>query len=533
MIELHLPWLEFAILMPLLGGLWVSRLRDPDQARQHSLVIATATLICAVGAWIDFGLLGTFQAHDRWDIFEVIFHEDVFVIDELNAPLLPLMSLLFLLTVLATLRTKVRRFSFALTHVSESILLATLTSRLPWAVVAFLIAGTIPPVVELKRRQKPTRVYVLHMSVFAALLMSGQLCMQFANGSAAAITAGVLLTSAAVLIRNGVVPAHCWVTDLFEHASFGTALLFVTPMVGAFGAMRLVLPIAPEWVMDGIAVVSLVTALYAAGMTLVQSAARRFFAYLYLSNSSFILVGFGFLGTHVVAAIGLTGALCVWLSICISLSGFGLTLRSVEARHGRLSLSDYHGMYEQTPFLAAFFLLTGLASIGFPGTIGFIGTELLIDAAVQVSPWVGMMVVIAMALNGLAVLHAYSRVFTGRKHTGTVDLRARLSERLAVLTLTLLILGGGLYPQPGVASRYHAAVELTAAREVLFPHPEDALRDQPLEGELTDDAESAEENDDTVDEAQDDALDEIDHDLVSGSSQVTPEPFTSPSWDGD
>ncbi len=471
--QLHLPWLELAVLIPLLGSLWVSRLRDPDVARRHSLFISGAALICALGAWIDFGELHTFEAHDRWDVFEIVFHEDVFVIDELNAPLLPLSALLYFLTELATLRTKVRRFSFALTHVSEAILLATLTSRLPWAVVGLLAVGVIPPFVELRRREKPTRVYVLHMSVFVALLVAGQLCVQFANGSAAMTITGVLLTSAAVLIRNGVIPVHCWMTDLFEHASFGTALLFVTPMVGAFGAMRLVLPIAPHWVMTCIAGISLITALYAAGMTLVQTEARRFFAYLYLSNSSFILVGFGLLGTHVVAPIGLTGALCVWLSVSISLSGFGLTLRSVEARHGRLSLSEYHGMYEQAPMLAAFFLLTGLASIGFPGTIGFIGSELLIDAAVQVSPWVGMLVVIASAINGLAVLHAYFRVFTGRKHTGTIDLRARLSERIAVLTLTLLILGGGLYPQPGVSSRYHAAVELTAAREALFPHPMD------------------------------------------------------------
>ncbi len=477
MIELHLPWLELAILVPLLGSLWVSRLRDPDRARQHSLIISGLALIFSVGAWIDFGELHRFVAHDRWDVFAQVFHEEVFVIDELSAPLLPLSALLFFLTELATLRTKIRRFSFALTHLSEAILIATLACDLPWGVVILLAAGTVPPFIELKRRHKPTRVYVLHMTVFVLLLVAGQVLMSTAVPGSTIATVAVLLTTAAVLLRNGVVPVHCWLTDLFEHASFGTALLFVTPMVGAYGAMRLVLPAAPAWVMDGVAIISITTALYAAGMALVQSEARRFFAYLYLSHSSLILVGFGMLGTHVAAPIGLTGALCVWLSVGISLSGFGLTLRSVEARTGRLSLAEFHGLYEQTPVLAAFFLLTGLASIGFPGTIGFIGAELLTDAAVQVSPWVGMLVVIGAALNGLAVLHAYFRVFTGCRHAGTIDLNARLSERVAVLTLTLLILGGGLFPQPGVGSRYHAAVELTEAREALFP-PEEGDDDE-------------------------------------------------------
>ena len=49
---------------------------------------------------------------------------------------------------------------------------------------------------------------------------------------------------AGVLIRSGSVPVHCWMTDLFENATLGTALLFVTPMVGAYAAVRLVLPIA-------------------------------------------------------------------------------------------------------------------------------------------------------------------------------------------------------------------------------------------------------------------------------------------------
>ena len=65
------------------------------------------------------------------------------------------------------------------------------------------------------------------------------------------------------------------------------------------------------------------------------------------------------------------------------------------------------------PTLASLFLLTGLASIGFPGTTGFIGTELLIEGAVDVYPYVGMAVVAAAALNGIAILQVYFRVFTG------------------------------------------------------------------------------------------------------------------------
>jgi NADH-quinone oxidoreductase subunit M len=157
----------------------------------------------------------------------------------------------------------------------------------------------------------------------------------------------------------------------------------------------------------------------------------------------------------------------VWLSVGLSLVGFGLVIRGLEARHGRLSLVGYHGVYDHTPLLAICFLLTGMASVGFPGTFGFLGTELLVDGAVQTRPVVGVAVVIAAALNGIAVLQAYFKLFTGTRYVAAVPLHIGLRERVAVLTLAALIIGGGLYPQPGVASRHHAAEEILRQRQSL------------------------------------------------------------------
>ena len=180
-------------------------------------------------------------------------------------------------------------------------------------------------------------------------------------------------------------------------------------------------------------------------MATIQRETRRFFAHLFLSHASLVLVG---LELH--TELSLTGSLCLWFSVILSLGGFGLTLRALEARFGRLSLTDYHGLYEHSPALAVCFLLTGLASVGFPGTLGFISTELLVDSAVEVNPYVGIVVVAAAALNGIAVVRAYFLLFTGARHVSTVSLGIGLRERIAVLTLSALILGGGLFPQPGV-----------------------------------------------------------------------------------
>jgi NADH-quinone oxidoreductase subunit M len=242
--------------------------------------------------------------------------------------------------------------------------------------------------------------------------------------------------------------------------------LFVTPILGMYAAARLVLPAAPDWVLQGIGAASMVTAFYAAGMALVQTDARRFFAYLFLSHASLILVG---LELH--TAVSLTGALALWGAVIVSLGGLGLTLRALEARFGRLSLTEYRGLYGQSPSLAVCFLVTGLASVGFPGTIGFVGAEMLVDGAVGADPWVGVAVVAAAALNGIAVVRAYFLVFTGGRHVSGVSLAITPRERLAVLTLAALVLGGGIFPRAAVSVSYRAADVLLSNREAHHPDP--------------------------------------------------------------
>ena len=72
------------------------------------------------------------------------------VLDQLSAPLLSMVALLYFLTTTATLRTKIRRFSFAWTLVSESIALALFSCKTPWLIIALLAAGTIPPYIEMR-----------------------------------------------------------------------------------------------------------------------------------------------------------------------------------------------------------------------------------------------------------------------------------------------------------------------------------------------------------------------------------------------
>jgi NADH-quinone oxidoreductase subunit M len=86
----------------------------------------------------------------------------------------------------------------------------------------------------------------------------------------------------------------------------------------------------------------------------------------------------------------------------------------LEARRGRLDLSTYHGGYERMLVLAISFLSLELACTGFPGTLGFVGQELLVNGAVDAFPVMGLAVVVTSALTGLPVVRMSFSLFCGR-----------------------------------------------------------------------------------------------------------------------
>jgi NADH-quinone oxidoreductase subunit M len=117
--------------------------------------------------------------------------------------------------------------------------------------------------------------------------------------------------------------------------------------------------------------------------------------------------------------------------------------------------------------LAISFLSMGLACTGFPGTLGFVGQELLVDGAIDAFPVMGFAVVIASALTGLAVLRMYFSLFCGLPdalaHSG---LRFGLTRREAwtFVALVIALIGFGIIPRPLVDSRFAASDDILRLR---------------------------------------------------------------------
>jgi NADH-quinone oxidoreductase subunit M len=457
--ELHGPWLEIAIFLPLIAALFLGFINDSTWSWRVSSMIAGLVTVVTVVDWLDFLTLKSFEAHDPSSLAQSLFGREVIVVDEFNVPLLALSSLLYFAVIWLTPSSKRERFPFGLTLISMTLMLALLSTRSPTGVISLLAALNVLPLVELKQRRQVWQMFAAYQAISLILMIAGWWLVDTSQLNSSQSITGSILLATGLLIRSGCVPFHSWIVDLFDRATLGTSLLFVTPMAGTYGIVRLLLPIATEETLQVITVISLFSAVYASGMVLVQTCTRRFYCYLFLANSSLLLVGLESL-----TSIGLTASFSLWLSINISLMSLGLIIRAIEGRVGQLNLIRYHGLFQQMPLLAAFFLIATLASIGFPGTIGFVGVELLVESVTHSNVLFGFVVLAAMALNGIAAMRAYFRLFTGTTAPTSISMQPRSSEQYVIWLMILLMIGGGIYPQPGVRTRHHAAKEILHRR---------------------------------------------------------------------
>ena len=278
-----------------------------------------------------------------------------------------------------------------------------------------------------------------------------------------------------VLVRCGTVPAHCWVTDWFEHASFGIALFVHAPLERGLRRHPARSADRPDWVLRLIGVFSLITAVYAAGMAVIQRDERRFFAHLFLSHASLVLVG---LELH--TELSLCASLCLWFSV----NPLARWLRPDAAGAGGPvwpALADRLPRAVR-PYADAghLFLLTGLASVGFPGTLGFISTELLVESVDRGRPLRGDRRARRLGpQRDRSPAGLFAAIY--RCQARLIDLAGHRSARAVCGADTV---GadprcGGLFPQPGVATREHAAVAILKDREVRRSQAAQAMHVRP------------------------------------------------------
>jgi NADH-quinone oxidoreductase subunit M len=396
--------------------------------------------------------------------------EAVVRINALSRTLLPLAAGLWLLTVAVTPRGALDRPGLRRTALATLLTAASFLTES--AVVLFVLSGasilTFLSALADPAHRHQRRAVAVYLGFSTLVFGAGALLLVGPGvGNPTLETTGMWLIVMAALVRKGIVPFHAWVPEVFDHGRLGPAILFSAPQVGAYMTVVLIVPRASADLLRLIAILSLATAVYGAALALVQRSARRACGYLFMSQSALVMAG---LDCTSVGA--LAGGLLVWLSAGLGFAGLARGVLVLEARRGRLSLTAYHGGYERMPLLAIAFLCMGLACTGFPGTLGFVGQELLVDGAVDAFPVMGFAVVAASALTGMAVLRMYFSLFCGRADamaTSGPRFGLRRREAWTFVALVVTLIGFGVLPRPVVDSSVAASREILQRRQMRRP----------------------------------------------------------------
>ena len=243
-------------------------------------------------------------------------------------------------------------------------------------------------------------------------------------------------------------PVHTWLPDAHVEApTAGSVILAgVLLKMGAYGFIRFSLPILPDasvFFTPLIYTLSAVAIVYTSLVALAQEDMKKLIAYSSVAHMGYVTIGI-FTATQQ----GVEGALIQMLSHGVVSAALFLCVGVVYDREHSRMIAHYGGLVHRMPHYAFVFMLFMLASVGLPGTSGFVGEVLVLIGAFEVNTWVALFVASGMVLGAAYMLWLYRRVIFGLltkdNLAGILDLSLR--EKLVFAPLILLVLWMGIYP---------------------------------------------------------------------------------------
>jgi NADH-quinone oxidoreductase subunit M len=230
-------------------------------------------------------------------------------------------------------------------------------------------------------------------------------------------------------IKTPLFPFHTWLPDAHTEAPTGGSVVLagVLLKLGTYGMLRFALPFFPEPAValgPAIMVLSVIGIIYGSFMAIAQVAYKdgdwkKMVAYSSVAHMGFIVLGifsFNLMATQ--------GALMQSINHGLATGLLFLLIGVVyERRHTRL-FKEYGGIAAQTPKFAVLFMIATLASVGLPGTNGFIGEFLIIVGtfgAGTEGEWfwnfnstLAVLAATGVILGAVYMLWSYQKVFFGK-----------------------------------------------------------------------------------------------------------------------
>jgi NADH-quinone oxidoreductase subunit M len=243
-------------------------------------------------------------------------------------------------------------------------------------------------------------------------------------------------------------PVHTWLPDAHVEApTAGSVILAgVLLKMGGYGFLRFSIPMLPEATATFtplIYTLSIVAIIYTSLVALAQQDMKKLIAYSSIAHMGFVTIGLFTLTTQ-----GIEGAIFQMLSHGVVSGALFLCVGVVYDRLHTREISRYGGLVNNMPKYAFVFMVFTMASVGLPGTSGFVGEFLTLVGAFRANRWVAVLATTGIVLGATYMLYLYRRVIFGKlvkpDLMGMPDLTAR--EVAMFAPIVLVVFWMGIYP---------------------------------------------------------------------------------------
>jgi NADH-quinone oxidoreductase subunit M len=254
---------------------------------------------------------------------------------------------------------------------------------------------------------------------------------------------------ASFAVKMPMWPVHTWLPDAHVQApTAGSVILAgVLLKMGGYGFIRFSLPMFPEasaiylpfvFVLSGIAVV------YTSLVALAQTDMKKLIAYSSVAHMAFVTFGLFAFNRQ-----GIEGAMMVMLSHGLVSGALFLCVGVIYDRLHTREIARYGGLSDNMPGYALLFMVFTMASVGLPGTSGFVGEFLSLVGTYKASSWAAVVATTGIILGAVYMLYLYWRICFGKLvHADAAamkDLSAREWWLLAPIAAAVFWMG--VYPE--------------------------------------------------------------------------------------
>ena len=266
---------------------------------------------------------------------------------------------------------------------------------------------------------------------------------------------------ASFAVKMPMWPVHTWLPDAHVEAPTAGSMILagILLKMGGYGFLRFSLPMFPDashFFAPLIFALSVVAVIYTSLVALAQTDMKKLIAYSSVAHMGFVTVGI-----FTMTEQGIAGAMFQMISHGLVSAALFFAVGVVYDRLHTRDIDAYGGVADSMPRYAVFFMLMMLASVGLPGTSGFVGEFLVLVGAWQSNTLLAFLTATGLVLGATYMLWLYRRVVFGKAEKQQVASMPQLEyrEMLVFAPLSVMVLWFGVFPgwlldvmDPGIQS---------------------------------------------------------------------------------